>query len=319
MDGATTTFHTFVGLDVAKAKFDGFILAEGKPFTLPNDPQGSRQLIERLRAFGPCLIVVEASGGYERRLIADLLDAGLTVARVNPKRVRDYARALNLQAKTDRLDAQLLARFAEAVQPRPLEKTPEKQRELEELVGRRRQLLELRTAEKNRQETTTSKRAGRSIAKVLAVLDDQLADIDAAIAELIASDEGWQDEDQRLQSVPGVGAVTSATLIAEMPELGRVSRQEITALVGLAPYNRDSGQYQGQRRISGGRACVRSCLYMAALSARRCNPLIRRFAERLAATGKSYKVVMTACMRKLLILLNNLVKTQQQWNPQTAR
>ena len=151
------------------------------------------------------------------------------------------------------------------------------------------------------------------------MLDKQLQQIDAAIAELIASDEGWQDKDEQLQSVPGVGAVTSATLIAEMPELGQVSRKEVTALVGLAPYNRDSGKYQGQRRISGGRACVRSCLYMATLTARRCNPLIRRFAERLTAAGKSYKVVMTACMRKLLILLNNIVKTQQHWNPKIAR
>src|SRR6202035_515004 len=239
--------------------------------------------------------------------------------RVNPRRVRDYARALGYLAKTDRLDATVLARFAREIQPHPLAQTPDKQRELDELIGRRRQLLALQTAESNRLETVTGKRARQSIEKILKVLSQQIEQMNHVIAELIESDDTWRRKDEILQSVPGVGQVTSATLVGELPELGKVNRQEVTALVGLAPFNDDSGQHHGQRSIYGGRASVRQALYMAALSAKRYNPLIRRFAERLEKAGKKFKVVMTACMRKLLTLLNQLIKTDTPWNSTIAR
>jgi transposase len=319
MDGTPYTFASFVGIDVSKEHLDVAVLPHGTAFTLSYDADGLGQVVDRLRAFGPCLIVVEATGGYERRLVASLIDAGLAVALVNPRQVRDYARGVGRLAKTDRLDAAILARFAREVQPRPLAKTPEKQRELDELIGRRRQLLELQTAESNRRETTSSARALQSIDQVLEVLAEHLEQLNAAIAALIESDDDWRHRQQLLQSVPGVGTVTSATLLAELPELGRLNRQEIAALVGLAPFNHDSGKFRGQRSIYGGRAGVRQCLYMAALSAQRCNPGLRRFAERLKKAGKKFKVVITACMRKLLILLNRLVQTNSTWNPEIAR
>lgn len=319
MDGTPQTFATFVGIDVAKDHFDVAFLPEGTPCTLTQNAAGLRQLVDRLRPYGPCLIVLEATGGYERRLVATLIDAGLAVALVNPRQVRDYARGIGRLAKTDRLDAAVLARFAQEVRPHPLAKTAEKQRELDELVGRRRQLLDLRTAEANRRATSTAKLARQSIDRVLKVLDEQIDRFDQAIAALIESDDDWRQRQQLLKSVPGVGVVTSATLIAELPELGQLNRQEIAALVGLAPFNHDSGKSRGQRSIFGGRASVRNCLYMAALSAKRCNPALRRFAKRLEKAGKRFKVVMTACMRKLLILLNRMVQTNCPWNPEIAR
>jgi transposase len=319
MDGTPQTFATFVGIDVAKDHFDVAFLPEGTPCTLTQNAAGLRQLVDRLRRRGPCLIVLEATGGYERRLVATLIDAGLAVALVNPRQVRDYARGIGRLAKTDRLDAAVLARFAQEVRPHPLAKTAEKQRELDELVGRRRQLLDLHTAEANRRATSTAKLARQSIDRVLKVLDEQIDRFDQAIAALIESDDDWRQRQQLLRSVPGVGVVTSATLIAELPELGQLNRQEIAALVGLAPFNHDSGKSRGQRSIFGGRASVRNCLYMAALSAKRCNPALRRFAKRLEKAGKRFKVVMTACMRKLLILLNRMVQTNCPWNPEIAR
>jgi transposase len=319
MDGTPQTFATFVGIDVAKDHFDFTWLPQGSPQQVPYDAKGLKRLGERLQSLGPCLVVVEATGGYERRLVATLIDAGFAVALVNPRQVRDYARGIGRLAKTDRIDAAVLARFAQEVQPHPLTKTPEKQGELDELVGRRRQLLELQTAESNRRETTTGKLARQSIDRVLKVLADQIERIDAAIAALIESDDDWRQRQQLLQSVPGVGPVTSATLIAELPELGELNRQEIAALVGVAPFNHDSGKLHGQRSIYGGRSSVRQCLYMAALSASRCNPALRQFAKRLKEAGKRFKVVITACMRKLLILLNVMVKTHTPWKPEIAR
>ena len=319
MDGSSPTYAAFVGIDVAKATLDVGLLPEGQPFSVSNDAPGWRQLRERLQVLGRCLIVVEATGGYERRLLAELIDQGFAVALVNPRQVRDYARGLGYRAKTDRLDAAVLARFARDVNPHPLAPTPEKQRELDELVTRRRQLLGLRTAESNRLENVGSPRARKSIEKVIKLLDQQIEQMNQAIAELIESDDTWRRQDEILQGVPGIGQVTSATLVGELPELGQLNRQEISALAGLAPFNHDSGRHRGTRSISGGRASIRQVLYMAALSAKRHNPLIRRFAERLEKAGKKFKVVMTACMRKLLVLLNHLIKTNTPWNPEIAR
>lgn len=315
MDGAN---RTWVGIDVAKASLDLHILPSGQSQSLANSASGHAQLRKLLPDPAGCLIVLEATGGYERRLVADLLDAGYQVAVVNPRRIREFARALGLAAKTDRLDARVLALFAEKVQPAPALKMPEKQAEIQQLVARRRQLIDLRTVESNRLETTRSKPARKSIQAILKLLERQILSIEAEIEKLVESDDDWRQKTQLVQSVPGLGGVTATTLVADVPELGKLNRQQISSLVGLAPFNRDSGKHQGKRSIGGGRKSVRSVLYMAALSARRCNPVIKAFADRLAQHGKPFKVVLTACMRKLLVIVNALLKTGQPWNPQRA-
>jgi transposase len=309
---------SFVGIDVSKAAWDVPVRPQGRSFCVPANDLGLSQLREQLGALGPCLIVLEATGGLERRLVAELLDAGLRVAVVNPRQVRDFARALGRLAKTDRIDADTLALFAEKVQPRTTEKHPEKQAELEALVTRRRQLVGLRSRERNRQQQATAKAARRSIEKLLKVLDHEIAAFDKAIAQLIESHDDWRATSQLLQTAPGVGPTTSATLVAELPELGRLNRQEIAALAGLAPFNHDSGKFRGQRHLRGGRSALRSGLYMAALTAKRSNATLRRFAERLEQAGKPFKVVITACMRKLLTILNLMVRNQTPWMSQLS-
>lgn len=315
MDGSNNNANvSFVGIDVSKSKFDVVILPEGVHLTEGYDAQGIADLIEQLGKRGTCVIVLESTGGYERRLAAALLDAGHQVAIVNPRRVRDFARGIGVLAKNDRVDAKVLALYAQRAELRFWEKSPEKQHELASLVLRRRQLLGLQTAESNRLELTTSKLAAKSIRQVLILLRKEIAKLDAEIARLIASDEDWRNKAQLLQSVPGVGPATSASLVAELPELGRLNRQQIASLVGLAPFAKDSGQFHGHRAIWGGRGSIRKMLYMAALTASRCNPVIRAFADRLKQAGKRTKVVLTACMRKLLVILNTMVKTNSSWN-----
>ena len=315
MDGANLTW---IGIDVDKATLDLHFLPSGQTHSLANNAAGHHQLRKLLPAPNACRIVLEATGGYERQLVADLLDAGFHVAVVNPKRVRDFARALGLVAKTDRLDARVLALFAEKVQPAPAHKTPEKQAEIQQLVARRRQLIDLRTMESNRLEVTHSKPARKSIETVLKLLERQIESIEAAIEALVESDDEWRLKTQLVQSVPGLGGVTATTLVADVPELGQLNRQQISSLIGLAPFNRDSGKHQGKRTIGGGRKSVRCVLYMAALAARRCNPVIKAFADRLAQHGKPFKVILTACMRKLLVIVNALIKSGLPWNPNSA-
>lgn len=315
MEGFPSADVTFVGVDVAKAEFETCILPQGRRFTLPRDAVGFAQLREVLRPLGTCLVVMEATGGYERALAADLLDAGVVTAVVNPRQVRDFARGLGRLAKNDRLDAEVLAKFAQHVQPRPLEKSSEKQRELQELIVRRRQLIQVQTAERNRRELVTAKLALRSIDQVLNVVGKQLEKLDAEIARLIESDHDWQRKAELLQSVPGVGPQTSAALIAELPELGQLNRQEIASLAGLAPFCRDSGKFQGKRSIWGGRRSVRRALYMAAVTASRFNPHLKVFCQRLKDSGKRFKVVITACMRKLLVILNAMARHNTSWRP----
>ena len=315
MDGSITTF---VGIDVAKRSFDVCLLPEGKQLSLLYDRQGLKKLLSQLPDAGTCLIVMEATGGHQRRLVAELTDAGHLVAVVNPRQVRDFARGLGILAKTDRLDAQVIARFGQQTRPRCVAQVSEKQAELEQLVVRRRQLIQLRTAEKNRTEMCSSKAVRKSIKQVVDLLNKQIDHLDKEISAMLESDDDWKGKSQLLGSVPGVGAVTIASLLAELPELGLLNRQEIAALVGVAPFNRDSGRFRGKRSIWGGRAEVRSVLYMAALTARRFNPLIRTFAARLEAEGKAFKVVLTACMRKLLVILNTMVKNNTHWNPNPA-
>lgn len=260
-----------------------------------------------------CLIVVEATGGLERPLVAELLEAGVTTAVVNPRQVRDFAKAQGRLAKTDRIDAETLALFAERVQPRPSQKTPERQSQLDALVTRRRQLVALRAVERTRQRQTVERTAKRSIDKTVKFLDGQIAALDKAISRLIDADEDWRAKRNLIQSVPGVGPTTSATLMAELPELGRLNRRQIATLAGVAPLNHDSGKLRGRRAIRGGRGDVRTALYMAAFSARRFNPKIRAFADRLERAGKPFKVVLTACMRKLLTILNAMVRQGAPW------
>jgi transposase len=318
MEGTSPLVKAYVGIDVAKDHFDVCVLPQGQKFTLDYDDAGVAQLIQRLQPLGPCLVVVESTGGLERRLCSELLEAGITVALVNPRRVRDFAKGMGYLAKTDPIDAKVLALFAEKAEPRPLSKVPEKQRELEGLVTRRRQLHQVQTMEKNRLASTALASARKSIQKVLHCLRKEIDKLDKAIAQLIQSDDDWRAKDELLQSVPGVGPATSATLLADLPELGQLNRQEVSALVGVAPYNCDSGSTRGPRHIAGGRAAIRPMLYMAALTARIHNPVIRNFAERLAKAGKAYKVIMTACMRKLLVILHTIVKTNIPWQEQIA-
>jgi transposase len=261
------------------------------------------------------LIVIEATGGYERRLVAELLDAGHRVAVVNPRQVRDFAKAFGILAKTDRLDAAVLASFAEKVRPRANAPHAEKQAELQQLVARRRQLVDLRTAESNRLETITVKAVRKDVQQVVDHLNKHLRKIEQEILAAIESDDDWHDKMKILTSTPGIGVTSAATILAELPELGQANRQKVSALVGVAPYANDSGTRRGKRSIRGGRATLRCGLYMAALSASRCNPVIKAFAERLKAQGKPAKVVLTACLRKLLVILNTMLKTNSPWNP----
>jgi transposase len=314
MDGSNANSNvSFVGIDVSKSKFDVMILPEVTRLTCTYDAEGIGRLIAHLPKHA-CLVVLEATGGFERRLAAELIDAGHDVAVVNPRQVRDFARGIGVLAKNDRVDARVLAIYAQHVRPRLLEKPSEKQQELTALVTRRRQLLLLQVAEANRVEQTTIKLAAKSIRHVLDLLRKELAKLDAEIARLIAADDDWRSKSELLQTVPGVGPVTSASLVAELPELGKLNRQQIASLVGLAPFDRDSGKFRGQRSIWGGRSSVRRVLYMAALTARRCNPAIRTFADRLKQAGKRNKVILIACMRKLLVILNTMVRNQTAWN-----
>ena len=318
-DTSIMCFEHFVGIDVAKAKLDVAVGCDSATTQFENDEQGLQELLKLLPAAETCLIVVEATGGYERRLVIQLVDAGHVVAVVNPRQVRDFAKALGILAKTDKIDARVIAKFGQLVRPRAVDKTHEKQGELDQLVTRRRQLIVARSAEKNRQTQATSVFVRRSIQKSIDHINKDIRRIDAEITRLVQSDDDWKSKAELLNGVPGVGEVTATTLIAELPELGKLNRQEISALVGIVPFNRDSGTIRGRRSIFGGRRAVRSVLYMAALSARRCNPVIAKFADRLKKEGKLPKVILVACMRKLLVILNTIVKTNSPWkNPLTT-
>jgi transposase len=312
---ADSSVRSFVGIDVAKKHWDVHIAPAAQSLRVSADDAGLAQLLEALRPHAPCLIVVEASGGFERRLAADLLEAGHTVARVNPRQVRDFARGIGRLAKTDAIDADTLARFADQVRPRPWEKQPENRAVIEELVVRRRQLVAMKAVEQTRLHQAPKGPVRKSVGHMLDQLRGQIDELDAELARLIEDDEDWSSRAKRLATVPGVGEVTSRTLVAELPELGKLNRQAIAALVGVAPLNRDSGEFRGRRMIWGGRAGVRAALYMAALSARTHNPVIRPFFEKLIQAGKPFKLALTACMRKLLVILNTMLRDQTDWNP----
>ena len=306
----------FAGVDVAKDKLD-LAVNDGTNHstveTFDNDDAGIAKLVERLTPIGVQCVVVESTGGIERRLLDALIDAALPAALVHPGRVRNLAKGLGIRAKTDRVDANVLAHFGRLAEPRLAEKRSENRVELESLVTCRRQLVATRAQQFNRLESTASKDATKVLKKVIESLDQQIAKLEKKIRVLIDSDEQFKDLDRRLREVPGVGPALSSTLVAELRELGEVDRRQIGALVGVVPYNVDSGRFEGKRAIAGGRADVRNTLYMATLSTLRCNPVIKSFAQRLECAGKSFKVRMVAAMRKLLNLLNVMARDGLRW------
>ena len=310
-----TTPDVFVGIDVSKARLDVYLDPTSQTLALDNTPAGIAKLIGLLKTQNVRRVLLEATGRYHRRLAADLLDADLPVVIVNPRQARDFAKALGKVAKTDKIDATVLAAFARLNHHRLAQKVSEAADQLDQRVTRRRQLVAMIAIEKTRLEHLTDKLAVRSINKVLRLLDQQRQDLDRDIARLIESDDDWRNTAQILDSVPGIGTDTAHQLVTDLPELGKLNRQEIAALVGVAPMNCDSGTSRGQRHIRGGRADVRTTLYMAAFNAMRCNPTLKAFADRLKAAGKPFKLIATACMRKLLTIINVMVKTNQHWNP----
>lgn len=304
----------FVGIDVAKGKLDLATSDDPRVDTFDNNAAGHDQIVKQLATRKPACIVIESTGGYEWPLIEALLQADLPVAHVNPTYVRHLALGLKILAKTDAIDARVLVRYAELAEPVLLEKCTKNQAELAALVTCRRQLQQTLTQQGNRHAMTRSPAALRAIDKVIQTLTRQIAELDAAIKKLIDSDDHFKDLDRLLRTVPGIGPVASATLVAQMPELGKTDRRQAPALLGVVPYNHDSGKLKGQRSIFGGRVEPRCVTYMATLSAIRCNPIIKPFAERLRSKGKKAKVVIVACMRKLITLINAMLRDHLQWS-----
>ena len=307
------TEETFFGIDVSKTALDLAQWGQKAVTRFENSAAGIAALVERLLpAAAIAAIVVEASGGFEQTMVTELAAVSLPIVVVNPTRIRNFARAKGQLAKTDAIDARLIAAFAEAIRPEVRPLGTEAQQLIKALVTRRRQLIDMQTAEKNRRATTNPELLPR-LQKHLDWLETELAEIEDDLNNWIDQNAQWREKRASLESVPGVGPVTSFTLLAELPELGTLSRQKIAALVGLAPFNRDSGRFRGHRHIFGGRADVRSVLYMAALSGIRYNPILKAFYNRLIAKGKLPKVALTACMRKLLTILNAIIRDEATW------
>lgn len=311
---SSTGSSLFVGIDVAKDKLDLARSDTDQLVCFSNDAQGIAQVVESFKAARPTCVVIESTGGLERLLLEALLDAGLPVALVNPARVRYFAIGSGILAKTDRIDARVLMQFARRAKVRLAQKRSQNQGELDALVTCRRQLCAARATQANCRATSRSRSAVRSIDVVIKTLDKQIDSLDKQVRRLIDSDDDFKHLDELLRSAPGVGPVLSSTLVAELSELGTTDRQEISALVGVAPFNDDSGRHTGKRVIRGGRVQVRCVLYMATLTAMRRNPVLKRFAERLRAAGKSFKVTIVACMRKLLTFLNVMIRDDLTWS-----
>ena len=303
----------FVGIDVGRDRLDVHIRPEGQHVVVANDEAGLAELVARLEPDPPKVIVLEASGGYERPAAVALLERGLAVAVVDPRQTRKFAQALGQRAKTDKIDAAVLAHVAEAIRPAARMVVDGTTRQLQTLLGRRRQLVGRKNAENQRLGKADDPLTRRSFKAMIRSLDRQLLVIDTAIGRLIEADPALALKLDRLKTVPGIGDVSARMLIAELPELGRATRHEIAALTGIAPINRDRGRYRGRRRIQGGRVEVRAPLYMATLVAIRHNPLIRPFYRRLRDAGKPAKVALVACMRKLLTVLNAMLRDGRDW------
>ena len=303
----------FVGIDVAKDRLDVHVRPVGESFVVARDDEGIEALAKRLNTMAPALVVLEASGGFETVVAAGLAAAGLPVAVVNPRQIRDFARATARLAKTDAVDAAVIAHFAEAVNPPVRLLADPQQRLLGELMARRRQLIEMIVAEGNRRRLLTARRTLKTVDRVLATLKAQLEEIDHDIDIAVRGTPAWREAEDLLISVPGIGQKIARTLLAEMPELGRLDRRQIAALTGVAPFNRDSGTLRGRRTITGGRSVVRSALYMSILvSIRRKLPMAQTY-HRLRAAGKPAKVAIVACMRKLVTILNAILRDKKPW------
>jgi len=313
-----TPTASFVGIDVSKQQLDVAVRPSEVTWVVAHDEAGLSALVARLRDLAPTLIVLEATGGWEVAVAGALAAAALPVAVMNPRQVRDFARSTGTLAKTDRLDAQLLAQFAEAVRPEPRPLPDAQAQELTALLQRRRQLVEMLTAEKNRL-TVASRRIRPQLQAHIEWLHKQIAQFDEDLRQLIRASPLWREKDDLLRSTPGVGPVLATTLVAALPELGLLTRRQIAALVGVAPLNRDSGTLRGRRAVWGGRAQVRAVLYMSTVVAVRHNPVLSAFYQRLRAAGKAPKLALTACMRKLLTILNAMLKHHTRWTPTLAQ
>ena len=299
----------FIGVDVSKDNLDIHVLPNGESFSCKYDPKGINWLVKKLRELDPFVIVMEATGGVETSLVVELGTASLPVAVVNPRQVRDFARGIGKLAKTDSIDAYVLARFAETNRPEPKPLATEEEALLKDLVRRRQQLVDLRASEKNRLHRARKKPVRQSILTVIRTLDEQIRNIDDDLDDMIRNSPLWREKEDLLKTFTGVGSVTARVLLAFLPELGDADRSQIAALVGLAPRNKDSGKMRGRRMIGGGRADVRKALYMVALTAKKHDAKIRRFYDNMIEAGKPVKVALTACMRKIIVILNAMAKT----------
>ena len=308
----------YVGIDVSKDRLDVAQLPTGESLAVGRDNAGLEDLTAQMRRLSPVLIVLEATGGYEQVVSAALAAAGLPVAVVNPRQIRDFARATGKLAKTDRLDALAIARFAQAVKPEPRPLADAQAQMLGELVARRRQVVEMIGMESNRLRQAKAKTVKRTIEHLLAALQAELSTLESELDETIRGTPIWREREELLKSMPGIGDITARVLLAELPELGHLDRHQVAALAGLAPFNRDSGQWRGERHIQGGRAGVRTALYMPTVVATRHNPVIRALYRRLCAAGKKPKVALTACMRKLLTILNAMLRDGTPWKATVA-
>jgi transposase len=306
--------QVFVGLDVSKKHLDVAVRPQNRHFVTPNTERGIQQLVKRLAALKPQLIVLEASGGYEFLATAALAEAQLPVALVNPQAVRKFAGATGKLAKTDKIDAQVLAHFAEVLRPEARPLPDQAQQALKAALQRRLQVVKMIGQEKNRLEKTYIPAVRQDIQAHLAWLSQRLQQLDRDLSDQIRQSPLWRDRDRLLRGIPGIGPVVSQAVMAQLPEVGTLPGKKAVALVGLAPYNRDSGRFRGKRMIRGGRSYLRKMLYMAAVVASRWNPVIRSFYQRLVAAGKPKKLALTACMRKLVLIINAMVKNNQPWN-----
>jgi transposase len=303
----------YVGIDVSKDRLAVHVRPGGEAFAVARDGKGLEQLVERLRALAPTLVAVEATGGFETIVAAAIAGASVPLAVVNPAQVRHFAQAVGKRAKTDPIDAEVIARFAEAVKPQPRALPDEAARLLAELVGRRRQIIEMLVAERQREKRVDAVRVRKSLARHIAALEKELPIIDHDIDTMVRGSQVWREKENLLTSFPGVGDTLARTFLAEVPELGSLHRREIASLVGVAPFTRQSGRWKGKSMIGGGRAAARSAVFMAALSAIRCNPILRAFYQRLLAAGKPKMVALIAVARKILTILNAMLRDKTPW------
>jgi len=312
-----TNSGPYIGIDVSKAMLDVSIGVSGEQFRVENNDAGMKKLVERLEAVRPSLIVVESTGGLEKLVVVELFTHALPVALVNPGRVREFAKSTGRLAKTDKLDARILAHFGEAIHPALVILPSEEEQYLSALMNRRRQVIDLLTMEKNHLLSTPVKVRPR-VEQSISTLQAQLDELNQTIDQFIDHNDAFRKKEDILRSLPGVGPITAAILLSDLPEIGSMDRKKIAALVGVAPYNNDSGHHSGRRRIKGGRESVRHVIYMAALAATRFNPVIKSFYQRLIERGKSFKVALVACMHKLLIILNAMIRDLSVWHPKAS-